>query len=79
LRAEGFEVIPIQRLFRGHVLIPLGRLRLLNLRTKHLMGRNQALARSGQKASDAQPLCSSCHFLTTASVFSMCFSALESE
>src|SRR5262249_55685345 len=30
-------------------------------------------------ASDAQRLCSSCHFLTTASVFSMCFSALESE
>jgi hypothetical protein len=28
LRAEGFEVFPIQRLFRGHVLIPLGRLRL---------------------------------------------------
>ena len=29
--------------------------------------------------SDAQRLCSSRHFLTTARVFSMCFSALESE
>jgi hypothetical protein len=28
LRAEGFDVLPIQRLFRGHV-IPLGQLRLL--------------------------------------------------
>jgi hypothetical protein len=30
-------------------------------------------------STDAQGLCSSRHFLTAASVFSMCFSALESE
>ena len=33
----------------------------------------------GPGAPDAQRFCSACHFLTTAKVFSMCFSALESE